>query len=446
MKSNSFPGLIKNTSAVCFKSILKQIRIIFRSINNSEKLKKPVVSIVSFAAVMSVTVAVLGFSNLTYALSVSVNGNNYGFVRDEKAVDDALGTLYSSLVVAKGDEVSEPSVEYSGALVFADSIISSGELAEKIVEQDDEYLTAATVYVNGELFARSESVNAAQDVIARTVGDGMLYNDVEIRESVMSRKSYEMLGDFSDVCMADVDAAVYYKVGESDTADDIALVFEKLSAPYSTVNDLQSGDIIEINTSLPALIVKSFEDKLTETAVTAEQTGTKAGKITRVMRTYSVAGVEYLTEEISNEFTEKYANKPVATEIVDAGSYGFCWPVDTGYSQYISSYWGDGRSHSGYDIACKKGTPILSAMDGYVESVNQSGSGYGLHFVIKHPNGLKTLYAHCSKLYVTVGDKVARGEVVGLVGSTGNVTGTHLHFEVISGSTRLNPMKYIGKR
>ena len=85
MKSNSFPSLVKNTSAVCFKSILKQIRKMFRSINKSEKLRKPVVSIVSFAAVMSVTVAVLGFSNLTYALSVSVNGNNYGFVRDEKA-------------------------------------------------------------------------------------------------------------------------------------------------------------------------------------------------------------------------------------------------------------------------------------------------------------------------------------------------------------------------
>lgn len=324
--------------------------------------------------------------------------------------------------------------------------MSSGELADKIVEHSEEYITATTVFVNGNLFAKADSVQAAEQFIMNKIGENELYNDIEICESIMSPSSFDMLPDFSEVCNAEVPATVNYFVYDNTTADDVKSAFIALGAPGNIPKGFISGTVLRIDTALPALAVKEISEYTTEKSMSAYESGTKAGTMTYTTRLYSVNGVVYMAEEISAVFTEKYADKPVATTISNAGNKGFCWPVDTGYTQYISSYWGDDRGHKGYDIACKTGTPILAAYEGYVESINASGSGYGLHFVIKHPNGLRTLYSHCSKLYVSLGDKVTRGEVVGLVGTTGNVTGSHLHFEVIKGTTKVDPMNYIGKR
>ncbi len=413
--------------------------------NLSSKARRLTVSITSFAVIFSVIATVLGVSNLTYALSVSVNGNSYGFVRDERDASDAIGNLLSRIVVAKGDTATEPSVNYTPTVVPSGSIISSGELTDKIVEYSSEYVSAATVFINGELFAKSDSVESVQQFIYSEIGDSELFNTIELRESVMSPSSFDKLPDFSEVCYADVPTTVNFHVTDSTTLTQIENAYHVLGAD-NVPKSFIAGTVLNIETTLPALAVKSVSEQQLEQKVTAYESGTKAGTVVRVMRTSSVAGVAYVTEEVSATFTEKYADKPVATEISDAGNKGFCWPVDTGFTQYTSSYWGDGRGHKGYDIACKTGTPILAAYDGYIESVNASGSGYGLHFIIKHPNGLRTLYSHCSKLFVSQGDNVTRGEVVGLVGTSGNVTGSHLHFEVRSGNTPIDPIKYIGKR
>ncbi len=432
------------------KLISTQLRKAFNSIKSNisrnAKVRKLVVSFASFAIVVTVVATVLGVSNLTYALGVSVNGNSCGFVRDEQEASDAIGNFLSRIVVANGDIVDEPDVKITPTVVPADTIISSGELTNKIVEKSPEYITATTVFVNGELFARADSAAVIERFIISEIGDNELYNSIELRESVMSPSSYDMLPDFSEVCYAEVPAVVNYHVTEQTNASDIKNAYSVLDTMQVAPESFIAGTVIRISTTLPALAVKKVSEFSVKQSVSAYETGSKAGTVVRTMRTYSVAGVEYMTDEVSSEFTEKYPDKPIATEIVDAGKQGFCWPVDTGFTQYTSSYWGDDRGHKGYDIACKTGTPILAVADGYVESVNSSGSGYGLHFIIKHSNGLRTLYSHCSKLYVSKGDKITRGEVVALVGTSGNVTGSHLHFEVRKGNTPVNPMNYIGKR
>jgi len=100
--------------------------------------------------------------------------------------------------------------------------------------------------------------------------------------------------------------------------------------------------------------------------------------------------------------------------------------------------------HSGVDIAAAEGTPILCYLDGTVEQTKLSAS-YGYYVCIDHGGGLKTLYAHASKLLCEEGDEVKRGDVIALVGSTGRATGPHLHFEVISDGFTVNPKKYLGE-
>jgi murein DD-endopeptidase MepM/ murein hydrolase activator NlpD len=99
--------------------------------------------------------------------------------------------------------------------------------------------------------------------------------------------------------------------------------------------------------------------------------------------------------------------------------------------------------HNGIDIANKVGTPIYAADNGKVElSASGWNGGYGNTILINHGK-LKTRYGHLSRLYVKAGQTVEKGQVIGEMGSTGRSTGPHLHFEVLSGSVRYNPLNYV---
>lgn len=128
----------------------------------------------------------------------------------------------------------------------------------------------------------------------------------------------------------------------------------------------------------------------------------------------------------------------------------FAWPLpEAGY--YLTSFFGYRidpftgvpSGHSGTDIAMAEGTPIYAAQSGVVEISTTNGGGYGYYIQIRHDNGVKTLYAHCSKLLVKVGQRVSKGDKIALVGSSGRATGPHLHFEVIVGGTKIEPLPYL---
>lgn len=125
----------------------------------------------------------------------------------------------------------------------------------------------------------------------------------------------------------------------------------------------------------------------------------------------------------------------------------FTWPVP-GYTK-LTSYWGDGRNHKGIDIAGSGiyGKAIVAADSGKVILANHSGwgGGYGLCAYIDHGGGYSTRYGHASKIVVNTGDVVKKGQVIGYVGSTGDSSGPHLHFEIRVNGVAQNPMKWFGK-
>ncbi len=100
------------------------------------------------------------------------------------------------------------------------------------------------------------------------------------------------------------------------------------------------------------------------------------------------------------------------------------------------------KAHEGVDINASKGDPIFAAASGTVEFAGYS-SGYGYNVKINHQNGFRTIYGHSSKLLVKEGDKVIKGQKIALVGSTGNSTGPHLHFEIRIGNTPVDPTEYV---
>ncbi len=124
------------------------------------------------------------------------------------------------------------------------------------------------------------------------------------------------------------------------------------------------------------------------------------------------------------------------------------WPTTTHYISQPYGIWSrvSGGTHSGVDLAAAVGTPIYAADDGIVTHAGCGAScsrSYGLYVDIDHGNGLMTRYGHSSKLLVSVGDQVRRGQLIALMGSTGRSTGSHLHFEVRKNGRYVNPMPYI---
>ena len=127
------------------------------------------------------------------------------------------------------------------------------------------------------------------------------------------------------------------------------------------------------------------------------------------------------------------------------------WPlpvagtITSQFGHRVDPITGEVSSHTGTDIACAEGTPILAAADGTVTVANgldSWGGSYGYYIQIDHGGGLETLYAHCSSICVTTGQQVQTGQVIGYVGHTGRATGSHLHLEVLINKTRVDAMNF----
>ena len=127
------------------------------------------------------------------------------------------------------------------------------------------------------------------------------------------------------------------------------------------------------------------------------------------------------------------------------------WPlpvagrITSQFGHRVDPITGEVSSHTGTDIACAEGTPILAAADGIVTVANgldSWGGSYGYYIQIDHGGGLETLYAHCSSICVTTGQQVQAGQVIGYVGHTGRATGSHLHLETRANGTRVDSMQF----
>ena len=127
------------------------------------------------------------------------------------------------------------------------------------------------------------------------------------------------------------------------------------------------------------------------------------------------------------------------------------WPlpvagrITSQFGHRVDPITGEVSSHTGTDIACAEGTPILAAADGIVTVANgldSWGGSYGYYIQIDHGGGLETLYAHCSSICVTTGQQVQAGQVIGYVGHTGRAMGSHLHLETRANGTRVDSMQF----
>ncbi len=150
--------------------------------------------------------------------------------------------------------------------------------------------------------------------------------------------------------------------------------------------------------------------------------------------------IKEILRKIELQEREDFSNEefrfPLAYDATYRNSGGFGWRV-----------WSNGRAtdyHKGVDFAAARGTPIYASNSGTV-ILHRNSPSYGLYLIIDHGGGITSLYAHCSKLLVSTGDVVKKGDKIAEVGSTGDSTGNHLHFSILENGVHVDPMKYISE-
>lgn len=223
---------------------------------------------------------------------------------------------------------------------------------------------------------------------------------------------------------------------------------------------LQPGQELVVTAKEPLLSVRMVEEtKEIQTVPFATEVVEEPGMLKgeqKVLRE-GKHGTKQVTYEVTKINGQIQTKRPVKEQIMEApqnrviakgtkvvaerGSGVFRWPTIGGY---ISSRYGmrDGRLHAGIDIARPSSYSILAADNGRVVFAGWDG-GYGNSVIIDHRNGYRTRYAHMSAIDVRVGQVVERGQKIGVMGSTGHSTGTHLHFEVLKNGRTINPLNVL---
>ena len=116
--------------------------------------------------------------------------------------------------------------------------------------------------------------------------------------------------------------------------------------------------------------------------------------------------------------------------------------VASGYGMRIHPIYKTEKMHTGMDFTAPIGTEIYATGNGVVSKIEMNGRGYGNNVIIDHGYGYETLYGHMSKIKVSIGQKINRGDLIGLVGNTGTSSGPHLHYEVRKNNNPINPVNF----
>lgn len=338
---------------------------------------------------------------------------------------------------------------------IADRLMS--EIKEEYLPNNEKNLSISTSSVEDEENSETETYFKSVDIL----------EDVTFEKTSVSPDKIISEEDMLTLLKKGTLEEKVYTVIEGDTISEIAAKFDLTSSQVYQMNPELSGEIINIGdelivTAMTPLVTVQTSETTTQTeripysvdyqkdnsmfineskTVVYGEEGKKEVEYSIVKENGIVIEKVILNSQIIKEPSTAVINK--GTKIVPSkGSGTLNWPTVGGI---VTSGYGPrwGTFHYGLDISGVSDRTIKASDNGVVISAGYNG-GYGNCVKIDHGNGIQTLYAHLSSISVTVGEKIAKGQKVGIMGSTGNSTGVHLHFEVIVNGEKKNPINYVG--
>lgn len=343
-------------------------------------------------------------------------------ISDYKSEIDELNTNISNLetkISSTEKKIAEDEAEYKK---------EDEKLNERLVAM---YQSGDTTYLDFLLSSASivDFISSYYLVSEVTDYDTQMLEEIEEHKQKIENEKAELENDKSELEKSKTTVQSRQQaleVAKKEKDEYIDQLTEKEKSAQEKLQDLQ-----DTNDELDQQI-KEAQEKIAQAraAAQARATANTAGKNTGISTTH-------------------YA----PSSSTDTSSSGFIWPVYTRYSVTTGWYYSSGSLHGGVDFSGSGicGTPVYAVSDGYVVTStakmrNGKYISYGNYILIAHYNGLYTLYAHLSSRSVSAGQTVSQGQVIGTVGSTGNSSGPHLHFEVRTNgkfASRVYPMNYL---
>lgn len=424
--------------------------------------------------------AIWGFTHKN-SQEVFVGEKSIGIIKDKKITADELTkTSIAKLQEDLGTDIKvNEEIHLKPVRASKNEIVSTEYVLSKIAKQYTFQVEASAILVDGKEIAivknEDEAKAVLQSIVSKYTPEGVVsvaqptfLQNVEIKNKFVAESDIIENDTAKSLLSVNTDQGQKYTIKSGDTLYQIAINSNMSMQDLLKINPgltentmLKIGQEINLVVPVPLLSVVTYEQatyteaipKKIETVnnnneyktyrkvISAGKDGSKevTAKVTKVN------GVEKSKEVIS----EKVLTEPTV-EKVEVGTLNtppkkaigsFIYPIA---GAQISSGYGSrwGSMHAAIDFRAPYGTSV-KASDGGTVVFSGWGNGYGNMVKIDHGNGFYTVYGHNSKNAVTVGQKVAQGEVIAYVGSTGNSTGNHVHFEIIKNGAKLNPLNYL---
>ncbi len=391
---------------------------------NTRKMK--VIKFIICLTVIFNSIILIANANSNKVFEAYVDGRLVGYIYDKKEFKQIYSEVNEELNKRLGtDVVQGKKVRFKG----------NKESIEKSSEENIKNNIKKTI--NDEVDAKLININNKDY--------GIVFNENETSE-VFKYFIMKNLNKFNINLDSVLDTEINAKVKYSD-----------IKVPISNVNDIEQIVDNMINDENIKVNVKIKEEKevtvapktqikrddsmyIGESNIKEGESGSK-----RVTAEVTYCNGEKLNENVISEYVTKEAKDKIeyrgSKTPIGAKVTFLQYPTR---GRYITSKFGPrwGKTHNGIDIAGNTGDPVTAAFDGVIEDAGVV-SGYGNMIKIKHEDGLETLYGHLSSINVKKGQEIKKGDVIGEVGSTGRSTGPHLHFELRSKGTPINPELYI---
>ena len=422
------------------------------------------------------------FTVYTHATTVIHGGEVLGTVASETAVETACADLerITAAVLERPYTLDRETLTLENHWMKRQELVETGELTERLSQREGLVTAAYSLYVGGtpigstpyrgaleELLTQLKASVTNEDTISVTFAE-----EVEVREEYVPAEQIMNLGHLAELLYSTKVEEVNYEIQKGDTWIEIAEkhgmtsdALLKLNPGYN-INKISVGEVLTISASVPYLTMtvvqqeRYLQDVQYDIIYTDEPTMYQGDTKVTAKGSFGSADVVASVTYVNGEETERTVlshvllKEPITEHQLQGTKVRPSW-YPTGTFRWpctgrVVSYFGGRKSpggigstnHKGLDIANSRGTSVVAADGGVVVYSGWQG-GYGYVVKIDHLNGLTTVYAHNSKLLVSVGANVHKGQEIAKMGSTGNSTGSPCHFEVPLNGVAQNPLNYL---
>lgn len=480
----SFISAIDKANDIAEWFVLKVMVLLGRRMHESRlKIIEHKNAIIKDAAVIVLAIiGIVGVFAWATDYEYSYNGRPLGIVKEQGDVLEILDIVNDELSLEHGSNIEidpETDITFRPVVSYGKEIDNTDQVLRRFTYLDEIQAQAYAIKADGEILVVVENEQIAKKVLEEIENiylsddSDVEYEYVGFVEEISIEPYSTKLTNVSsfesavETIRSGGQEATEYTVVEGDSlyaiCDKLGITLDELKEMNPGLTDtsmLHVGDKLNSQQEIPLLTLETVEvSKIAESipyeteykessyyyegesVVTRSGSKGKASITARLTKhNGQVVEREDLEEEVIIEPVNEIITKGTKPVPPKKGTGTFIRPVNVGIYSSYGYRWG--RMHEGIDLAAPTGTPIKAADGGTVTKAGWHSS-YGYRVVINHGANTTTLYAHCSKLYVSVGQQVYQGQTIGLVGNTGRSTGPHCHFEIWINGRTVNPANYV---